>query len=220
MVGQRKLHPNVVIVCLGNKATDRAITNSLSTAMQSRLVHLELEASFTEWLEDIAIPQKYDPRIIAYLSMVNKNLMDFRPDHQDKTFCCPRTWQFANELIKNVVELDWLLPALAGTITSGVACELVQFSKISTDLVTVDAIKKDPSNCKLPSETASKWLVITHLIESTTEDTLSTLRQYVDRFDISFRILYYRSVLIHHKELKHHKHMLSAMSDLAKYLYN
>jgi MoxR-like ATPase len=86
MVGQHKLHPNVVLACAGNLATDRAIVNSLSTAMQSRLVHLELELSHQEWMEDVALKQGYDSRIIAYLSQYPSKLMDFRPDHNEHTF--------------------------------------------------------------------------------------------------------------------------------------
>ena len=58
--------------------------------MQSRLIHFVMEVSFTEWLEDVAIKEGYDSRLIAFLSMYPKYLMDFRPDHQEKTFCCPR----------------------------------------------------------------------------------------------------------------------------------
>lgn len=90
MVGQHKLHERVVICAAGNLATDRAITNPISTAMQSRVVHLEMQINFQEWLEDVALKEGYDSRVIAYLSQYNSKLMDFRPDHQEKTFCCPR----------------------------------------------------------------------------------------------------------------------------------
>ncbi len=90
MVGQYRLHDQVAMVAAGNLATSRAITTQLSTAMQSRLIHLELAISFNEWLEDVAIKENYDSRIIAYLSQYPNELLDFRPDHQEKTFSCPR----------------------------------------------------------------------------------------------------------------------------------
>ena len=42
MTGQKKLNSNVAIVAAGNLANDRAIVNPISTALQSRMVHLEL----------------------------------------------------------------------------------------------------------------------------------------------------------------------------------
>ncbi len=36
-------------------------------------------------------------------SIVRANkLMDFDPEHEDKTFCCPRTWEFVNNIIKEI----------------------------------------------------------------------------------------------------------------------
>lgn len=90
MVGQHHLHPQTVITAAGNLSTDRGITNPISTPMQSRLIHLELEVSFDEWLQDVALPHKYDSRIIAFLSQYPSKLMNFRPDHNEKTFCSPR----------------------------------------------------------------------------------------------------------------------------------
>jgi hypothetical protein len=100
MVGLKNLHSNVVLVCAGNLTTDRSIVNPLSTAMQSRLIHLMMELNFDEFMEDVALRFGWDSRIIAFLNMKKALLHDFRPDHNDKTFCAPRTWEFMNKLIK------------------------------------------------------------------------------------------------------------------------
>ena len=54
-VGQYTLHPDCYIVGAGNLATDKAIVNRMSTALQSRMAHLELQLdhnSWYEWAED------------------------------------------------------------------------------------------------------------------------------------------------------------------------
>lgn len=69
MVGNHKLHDNVLIAAAGNLATDNAIVNPISTASQSRMVHLKMNfPSYDDWVQAVAIPNKYDSRIIAYLS--------------------------------------------------------------------------------------------------------------------------------------------------------
>ena len=220
MVGQHRLHPQTVITAAGNLSTDRGITNPISTPMQSRLVHLELEVSFDEWLQDVALPNKYDPRIIAFLSQYPSKLMDFRPDHNEKTFSSPRTWQFMNQLIKDKPVLDSKAAMYAGTITSGVAMEFIQYCKIFLDLVTIDQIVTNPNITPVPTDPSLCWATVSHLMEKVTEDNLQSVCTYIDRFDISFRILFFRSVMITHgKVLENHPAFKSSVISVSKYLY-
>ena len=219
MVGQHRLHKNVALVAAGNLATDHSIVNPISTAMQSRMIHLEMEINFNEWLEDVALKQNYDQRVIAFLMQYNEKLMDFRPDHHEKTFCCPRTWEFVNRLIKNQDINDDTAILLTGAITSGVAMEFVQFSKIYKDLVSIRDIQKDPKGCKLPTETALKWAVITHMMEKVDVKNFKDLSTYASRFDLSFRILFYRSILIRQPDLRTHPEFGPAVASIIHYLH-
>lgn len=219
MTGQRKLHERCVITAAGNLATDRAITNAISTAMQSRVVHLEMQIHFEEWLYDVALKEGYDSRIIAYLSQFPSKLMDFRPDHNEKTFCCPRTWEFTNRLIKDREVTDTMSILLAGTITSGVAVDFVQFTKVFNNLVSIAEILKDPENCRIPNDIGSKWAITSHMMEKVTEENLDDLSTYVNRFTIDFRILFFRSILVRNPKLRQHPAFIRAMSSLARYLH-
>lgn len=219
MTGQHNLHEKCVITAAGNLSTDRAITNPISTAMQSRVVHLEMQINFEEWLYDVALKENYDSRIIAYLSQYPSKLMDFRPDHQEKTFCCPRTWEFTNRLIKGNPVSDSSATLLAGTITSGVAVDFVQFTKVYQNLVTVKEIRADPKNCRIPQDASSKWAVISHMMEKISDENFDDLSAYANRFTVDFRILFYRSILVRQPALRQHPAFVRAMSELARYLH-
>ena len=65
MVGSHHLHKHVAIVAAGNLETDNAIVEPMSTALQSRLVHLELVIDHMEWI-DWASTNNIDHRIIAW----------------------------------------------------------------------------------------------------------------------------------------------------------
>lgn len=222
MVGQHKLHENVHIVAAGNLATDRAITNTLSTAMQSRLVHLQIEPVFKEWLEDVAIPEKYDKRIVAFLSRYPNKLVDFSPEHQDHTFCTLRTWEFMNKLLKvsgTSKALDAAKTALyVGTITPGVAVEFVQFTKVFDSLVHVDEVARAPESVAVPNDLNLQWATITYLVEETNKTNIPSICTYIDRFGMSFRILFYRSLMKHHPELRTHPSWINAMVQMQRYL--
>ncbi len=219
-VGQHKLHERCLIAAAGNLATDRAITNPLSTAMQSRVIHLQMRVDFNDWLYDVAIPNDYDSRVIAYLSQYPDRLMDFRPDHQDKTFCCPRTWEFTNKLIKDKVIDDNKDSLLAGTITSGVATDFIQFCDVYKSLITVDEICKDPINCRVPAqnEQGILWATVTHMTEKATKDNFKQLATYAARLDVTFRIIFFRSVLVRDPASRYYPEMTAAMGALQRHL--
>ena len=223
MVGMNKLHECVFKAAAGNLQSDRAIVNPLSTAMQSRVIHLKMEASFEDWLRDVALPQQYDSRIIAFLSMYPSKLMDFRPDHEDETFSCPRTWEFMNKLIKpDGVEApitDADAPLYAGTITSGVATDFVQFSKVFKNLVTFEKVCKDPLTAEVPEDVSACWATVTRLMERVDENTLEPVMQYLSRYELQMRVLGMRAALVKNPDWAKLPAMRKPMVDLAKYLW-
>lgn len=219
MVGNHRLHPNTAIICAGNLGTDRAITNNLSTAMQSRLVHIEMMISHLEWLEDVAYAEGYDSRIIGYLNYKPNHLMDFRPDHQEKTFCCPRTWEFLNKLIKGKQVVDEKTALYAGTITSGVAVEFVTFTKLYANMPTIHQIVQDPEHMFIPGDQPTRWAVISHLMEKLTDANFADVCTYIDRFTLDFRLIFYRSVNARNSNLRTHPSYGKALSALSRYLH-
>lgn len=218
MVGQKRLHPNVVIVCAGNLSTDRAITNPIGTAMQSRLVHLIMDLDFKEFLEDVMLKQHWDSRIIAYLSYKPGQLHDFRPDHNEHTFCAPRTWEFMNKLIKGNPIRDEDAALYAGTITSGVAVDFIQFNKVYEALPKLKDIVDDPEHATMPVDSATRYATITHLLEFIEEKNFDAISLYVDRLSAEFRVLFYRGLRIQKPELKNHPAFRRALVTLSKYL--
>lgn len=218
-VGQHRLHERVAIACAGNLMTDRSITTVLSTAMQSRLVHIEMVLSFNEWLEDVALAEDYDERIIAYLNYDNDELFNFRPDHQDKTFNCPRTWEFMNALVKTKGISEKRTPLFAGTIASGSAAKFVQFAEVYKELLTVKQVLADPEGAPVPfNEPQKAWALVTHLMSKVDGQNFKDVTTYIDRFDLTFRILFYRGVMVRNKELRTHPAFTKAMVNLARYL--
>ncbi len=219
MVGQQNLHPNVAIAAAGNLSTDRAIVNALSTAMQSRVIHIEMEINHREWLEDVAYIEKYDERVIAFLNWKEGYLMDFRPDHNEKTFCCPRTWEFVNKLITNQPVTDEKTPLLAGAITSGVAVEFVQFCQVYKDLLTIEDIINDPMGVPVPSGSDRRWAVTSHLMSKVDKKTFGEVCRFINRMDLSFRVLFFRGLLVQQPDLRGHPDFAAAMVEVTKYLH-
>lgn len=217
-VGQYNLNKRCVIVCAGNKLDDNAITVNLSTAMQSRLIHIMMEPSLEQWMENVAIKEHYDERVTAYLKMFPEHLMVFNPENVEHTFACPRTWEFVNRLIKNEPEIDnSYLALLSGTITNEIAISFLSFCKVKNEMITYKDVIAHPETAKIPEKNEAKWGTIFHLLNHVDGNNFEEISKYIGRYSVDYKIIFYRSVYKYHPELEDHPAFTAVKMELAKY---
>ena len=193
MVGQHKLHSSTVLMCAGNLETDGAITNRMSTAMQSRLVHLELKTSLPCWLKwayDFGI----DHRITSFLEFRPEKLNSFDPNHSDVTFPCERTWEFMSRIIKDEDVNFGLMPLYAGTIGKGVAADFLTFVKIYKDLTSFSEIIRNPKGVDVPTAPGTLYALAGLVGESVTESTIEKAFVFLERLPIEFQVITMRRI--------------------------
>ncbi len=201
MVGSFHLNERCAIVCAGNKASDKAVVTQMSTALQSRLIHYEMELNYEEWLE-WAMQNDFDHRITGFIQFSPSKLMDFRPDHQDKTFACPRTWEFLNRLIEGDEVSNRYLARIAGTVGQGVATEFITFAEEYTRIPKLHDILSDPENAMIPRESSTKYATVSMLIDRHDQDNMKDLLSYIKRYPIELQIVFSRSVLIRNPDIR------------------
>jgi hypothetical protein len=201
MVGQRKLHKNVAIVCAGNKETDGAIVNPLSTALQSRLLHMELVMDPLGWI-DWANQTGFDNRIPDYIGHRKDHLYTFSPDHQDETYACGRTWAFADRIMKITEDNDPdRLPMLAGAITEGMAREFMAFCQIYNDIPKMEEIEKYPEHTKVPDESSVLYALTGSISAHMNKTNADTLMKYLNRIPKEFQVVTMRSTIRRNKAI-------------------
>jgi hypothetical protein len=239
-VGQFNLHPNVLVGGAGNRSIDKAIVNDLGTAMQSRLIHIQMIVSFKEWYEDVALVQGYDERTRGYLQWKGESsLMNFKPDHDDETFACPRTWEFLDRMIRGKTfteitqpdprnlgktlsyhEMDGKTGLYAGTVGQAEAASFVQYCKVTKDLITVDDVCADPMGVKIHNLAEMCYAQITHLVDKVEASNFADVCKYIDRYDLTYRVIFYQAVAKTQPQLNSHPAKIRASIQLAKYLYD
>lgn len=209
MVGTHRLHKNVAVVCAGNKETDNAIVQPMSTALQSRLVHLELVTDAKEWIE-WASKNHIDHRITSYINFKPGCLYTFTPDHTDKTYASPRTWEFAHRLMQ-VADIDspQFLHMLAGTLSEGVAREFLGFCKIHLTLPKLTDILANPEKVAVPDEPSILFALTGSLSHNATPDNMARLMQFINRLPVEFQVVCIRESIHRKRELQKH----SALQD-------
>lgn len=217
MVGQHSLHENVAIVCAGNKATDKAIVNSLSTATQSRLVHLSLAVSLKDWSE-WAGANGIDGRLIGFLNYKTSLLHKFNPDHQDKTFPCPRTWEFVSRLAKGKPVSTSDLPLFAGVVGQGAAQEFIAFAELYQDLPKMDEIIRSPNTVAISPEISIRYAIASYVADHISEVNAEAVTLFLDRLDVEMQVVAYRMAATRKAAIVGNAHIYKRLENLASYI--
>lgn len=195
-IGLHKLHPQCLVVAAGNRMSDKAVVIPQSTALQSRLVHYELDVSHRDWMS-WAVKTEQDYRVRGFLSYKPSNLHAFNPDHQDKTFPCPRTWEFVSRYIKGRERLDRIDEAtIAGCISDGYGVEFCGFAEIISSVPSMREILAEPEETPVPREASHKYFVLSALIDHVTLKTVDQALKYVARMPQEFMVMFLRALLV------------------------
>lgn len=200
MVGVHHVHKRCAIVCAGNQETDGGIVNRMSTPMQSRLIHLELEVDVRAWL-DWAAKNHLDHRVISYIEGHPDHLHQFDPNHNDKTFACPRTWHFAAKLVANKNPTPLMLQMLIGTLSAGIGHEFYAYLGYCADMPSLDEILRHPDDIKITDEPAMLYATSHMVAAYIKEDNADRLIRYIDRLPLDFGVSAMRAALKRNEKL-------------------
>lgn len=136
-IGEYEVPPGVNIIAASNRLGDGSMTNKMPTALKSRLVHLEVEIPLIDDFEQHAIETGMSNDVIGYLKFHPENLFKFNPrnlrgensEMAEITFPCPRTWDFASNIIERAKAIgsdEYVLDTvLSGAIGAGAASEFI-----------------------------------------------------------------------------------------------
>lgn len=219
MVGSHHLHKRVAIVLAGNLESDGAIVHEMSTALQSRLIHMELAVCPEEW-DKWAVAHGIDHRITSYIKYKPGNLYTFSADHTDCTYASPRTWEFADRLLKEEgdTSLD-ILPLLSGTISEGVAREFLAFCKIYLGLVTIPEICAAPMDVKVPTEPSKLFALCGSIAHNIKDDNADALLSFVLRMPAEFQVVCLKEAIKKNDALIKHSAVKEWVSKNAKVFF-
>ena len=200
MVGIHKLHKNVAVICAGNLETDGAIVTATSTAMQSRLVHLEMGVNLKEW-QDYALATGFDHRITSYLDFRPDHIYTFKPDHTGFTYACPRTWGFVNNILRVSPETKEISALLEGTLGVGVAKEFCSFCRLQDGLPKMQDVLTHPHSTPVPHEPALQYALCGAIAAYANEDNAEALMGFIKRMSTEFQVVGLRSMVKRNKAL-------------------
>ncbi len=159
VVGEHKLPDNCIVIAAGNRVTDKSVSFKMPKALANRLLHIEVEGSFTSW-RNWAVRAGINPKVLGFLSFRTDRLFGFDAKNDDLAFATPRSWEMVSNILNNVCDdVDALYPMIAGLIGNGVAIEFRSWCSVHNNLPHMEDIFNGRV-CDIPKSSDSMYAVI------------------------------------------------------------
>jgi len=109
----------------------------------------------------------------------------YHPKQQRTAFVTPRSLEAASDWLKLREHMDHqsMTAALMGTIGERGAMDLMAFVNLSDQLPSLDSIKKDPMNAKVPESGAAVCMVVYRALSVIDRDWVDAWMDYLVRLD-------------------------------------
>ena len=197
-VGSIKLHPDSIVYATTNKGSEGVgdmllphARNRVSIVQVRKTDHMDwiawginngIDHSLLGWVKD-------NPHILASFEDVkdpDENPYIFHPKQQRMAFCTPRSLHAASDILhqRHAFDDQTLTALLMGTIGDRGAMDLMAFVKLSDQLPSLQSIKDDPKNAKVPTSAAGICMVVYRTLASIESEWLNAWMDYMPRLDV------------------------------------
>ena len=121
-------------------------------ALANRLLHIEVEGSFTSWL-NWAMKSGVNQKVIGFLSFRTDKLFGFDAKSDDLAFATPRSWEMVSNILNTVADdVNTVYPMVAGLVGTDTAIEFRTWCKVWNSLPSIEDVFDGkmpivPNNC-------------------------------------------------------------------------
>jgi hypothetical protein len=207
-IGSYSLHPDSIIFATTNKGSEGVgdmlpphARNRLTVVQTRKTNHMDwiewginngIDATLLGWVKD-------NPQLMASFEDVkdpDENPYIFHPQQQRAAFVTPRSLHKASDILKQREAFDdqTLTAALMGTIGDRGAMDLMSFVKLADQLPSLQSVKDDPKNAKVPDSAAAICMVVYRTLAALEKDWLNAWMDYLPRLDTEAQALFANGV--------------------------
>ena len=196
-VGSIKLHPDSIVYATTNKGSE-GVGDMLPPHARNRVSVVQVRKTdnmaWIEWGINNGIDHsllgwcKDNPQLFASFEEVkdpDENPYIFHPKQQRTAFVTPRSLHSASDILhqRHAFDDQTLTALLMGTIGDRGAMDLMAFVKLADQLPSLQSIKDDPKNAKVPDSAAGICMVVYRTLASIEGDWLNAWMDYMPRLD-------------------------------------
>lgn len=192
-IGNYKLPDHWGLVAAGNYQGDRGVTYEMPAPLSNRFVHIDFVLDAHDWQVQAAA-DGIDPRIRAYLTLKPDSLHVYDSAINPRSFPSPRSWYFADQILKGNRKKDREVELLKGTVGEGAAIEFFGFCAQLADMPDIDFIMLNPKTAPLPKSQPVMHAVSKALGDRTKASNFARVMEYVTRMQREFQIVFVTEV--------------------------
>jgi energy-coupling factor transporter ATP-binding protein EcfA2 len=196
-IGSYELHPDSIIFATTNLGAE-GVGDLLPPHARNRITVITArKPSNMEWIEwginngvDHTLLGwcKDNPQLFLSFEDVRdpeENPYIYHPKAQRGAFVTPRSLEAASDILKqrHLFDDQTTTAALMGTIGDRAAMDLMAFVKLADQLPSLESIKKDPLNARVPDSAAAVCMVVYRSLASLERDWLDAWLDYMVRLD-------------------------------------
>lgn len=212
-LGDYVMPPGWAIIAAGNRSTDRAIVNQMSTALKNRFTHLNYEVNNDDWC-DWALRSNIAVEVLGFIRFRPMLLNEFEQRNDSKeerervqrlkdaqAFATPRSWEFLSKVVQQKPSADIEYELYTGIVGEGAAAEFMGYLKYYRDLPNLDALLMNPGAAKVPEEPATLYALATGLATKATQDNMERVVKYALRLPAEFQVLLMKDAIARDNDL-------------------
>ena len=171
-IGEHVLPTNTIVICAGNRVSDKAVAFKMPKPLSNRLTHFEIIADLDSW-RSWAYQHNINDSIIAFITWRPDYLNKFDPSNDDVAFPTPRSWELVNTYMQ--FGFEEMFECIAGTVGLATAIELKSFIDLSVTLPTFSDIIANKAELPANNDPAVMY-AISSMITSNVVQNGSTLK--------------------------------------------
>jgi hypothetical protein len=185
-------HPlpkGVMIVATGNRVEDNAGVTRMLSHLADRLTPINIEPNTMSWINDYAIPNGVDSRIVSFIQQHQDALNQFDP----KLAKCPtsRTWAALSTRMSYIDTLNtpatqdiyqkFAQAIITGELGMGMGVKFWAYCQIQDKIPCIDDILKNPKDATVDLEPDLQYATAVAVAKRMDEGTFGNALEYVER---------------------------------------
>lgn len=149
------------VIAAGNRATDRAVVKTMSSALANRFMHFEVDANIEDWYE-WAVQHNIHPSVTGFLKFRPALLCKMDGQNLECGWPSPRSWEKVSSIISLFENNEEVLrKAVYGLVGPGAGLEFMEFHRTARKFGDVLEMLTNPkAKVVIPSKADEKCAFI------------------------------------------------------------
>jgi hypothetical protein len=170
VIGSTPLPKDCVIVCAGNRTTDRGVAYQMPSPLANRLSHVTVKEDIVSW-RNWATSRGIDPRIISFLTLRPEFLHKMEAKTSGEAWPSPRSWASCNRVLNSKLNANHQGVGIASLVGVAATKEFIKHCvEYDKSVRPVDNILNGVAKDYIETDPSKAQMVVVALVANCTDD--------------------------------------------------